>query len=393
MKITSFTLVVIAALTLSSCRKQIEQEVTDYSYYDIPESDTLEKPILLAVTDEEFLQYGSKVAYLNLKGDTIIPFGKYAYYGTDTMIHYANVIEHPHDSAFGRQIGINRDQKILFDLVMFDNGPEPFNEGYIRVIRNGKMGYANERGRVVIPCIYDYAKWFQNGKAEVTFDAVEYSDMDEHKRVESDEWFEIDKKGNKIMNFDLIEEIDAYIKKGNLKEAIQRCESKLEGLEVTYFHPIIRQDLLHHTSRLAQWLEEFYLKVSMIIQVQALYLEMNGFDVNTDMWYIDGFAYKQIGTSEDFEWLTECNSDTATDEPFILTGFEMMQVAFEQYFDEEDASENLEAAHDIAEMLVILRLQELVAQIHKEAKAKELSWNNIPVFATAHGYEVIYKSR
>jgi hypothetical protein len=147
-------------LALSSCRQGTKQEAIRYQYFDIPESDTLDKLILFAVTDEEFLQFGSRVAYVNPKGDTIIPLGKYAYYGTDTLIHYANVMEHPNDSTYGRQIGINSNQKILFDLVMFDNGPDPFNEGLTRVIRNGKMGYANQYGQIVIPCMYDYAKWF-----------------------------------------------------------------------------------------------------------------------------------------------------------------------------------------------------------------------------------------
>ena len=62
------------------------------------------------------------------------------------------------------------------------------------------MGYASKYGKVVIPCVYDYARWFENGKAEVTFEAEIYLDMEEHKRVESDEWFEIDKKGNKTKN-------------------------------------------------------------------------------------------------------------------------------------------------------------------------------------------------
>jgi len=32
----------------------------------------------------------------------------------------------------------------IFYAVMFDDGPDPFNEGLIRVLRNGEMGYANK---------------------------------------------------------------------------------------------------------------------------------------------------------------------------------------------------------------------------------------------------------
>ncbi|MAW96571.1 MAG: hypothetical protein CMF36_10035 [Leeuwenhoekiella sp.] len=101
-------------------------------------------------------------------------------------------------TALGRRIAIDRNQNVLFDIVMFDNGPEPFNEDLMRVLRNGKMGYANKFGQIVIPCEYDYAKWFENGKAEVTYNAKEYLDLDEHKRFESDDWFIIDKKGKKL---------------------------------------------------------------------------------------------------------------------------------------------------------------------------------------------------
>ena len=162
------------------------------------EPDTVAMPILYAVTDEGLLQYGANVAYLDVKGDTIIPFGQYAYFGTDTLKSYATVIEHQNDSTYGRKVGIDRQQRILFDLVMFDNGPDPWHDGLTRVVRNGKMGYADKIGRVVIPCIYDHAKQFENGMAEVTFYADKHRDADGHQTVTSNEWFTIDKTGNRI---------------------------------------------------------------------------------------------------------------------------------------------------------------------------------------------------
>ncbi|WP_375579301.1 WG repeat-containing protein [Marivirga tractuosa] len=198
MKIKHLIVLVFSLLSILSCREYIENETTNYQYFDKPLSDTTSTEALIAITDEDYLQYGVRVAFVNEKNDTIITFGKYAYFGTDTLMHYANVIEHPNDSTYGRQIAIDRNQNILYDIVMFDNGPDYFNDGLVRVLRNGKMGYANKYGQVVIPCEYDYAKWFEDGRAEVTYNAKEYLDLDEHRRVESDEWFEIDKKGNRI---------------------------------------------------------------------------------------------------------------------------------------------------------------------------------------------------
>lgn len=197
MKNTILVIIGISLLIFSACRQNTKQEITRYDYYDVLESDTKSTDPLIAVTDEEFLEYGSKVAYVDAKGDTIIPFGQFAYFGTDTLIHFANVLEYPNDSTRGRQIAIDRNQNILFDIVMFDNGPDAFSEGLLRVLRNGKMGYANRFGQIVIPCIYDFARWFENGQAEVTLKAKEFIDG-EHKRVVSDEWFKIDKNGNRI---------------------------------------------------------------------------------------------------------------------------------------------------------------------------------------------------
>jgi len=164
----------------------------------VSEVDNLSKDFLIAVTDEEYLEYGSSVAYVDGKGDTIIPLGRYAYFGTDTLVHFANVMLLPTDTCAARQVTIDKNQRILYDIVLFDNGPDPFSEDYVRVLRNGKMGYANEYGQIVIPCIYAFAKQFANGEAKVAFHAKEYMDLEEHRRVESDEWFTIDRKGNRV---------------------------------------------------------------------------------------------------------------------------------------------------------------------------------------------------
>jgi hypothetical protein len=198
MNIRNFTLIGILLCNLFSCKNYISQEITTYQYFDVNQSESLTQSNLIAISNEEHLQYGANVAYIDTNGDTIIPFGKYAYFGTDTLYYYANVIVHPNDSTWGRMIGIDLNQNILFDLVMFDNGPDYIREGYTRVLRNGKMGYANKYGQVIIPCQYEYARWFNNGQAEVTYKARMYKDLGDHLKVESKEWFLIDKNGKII---------------------------------------------------------------------------------------------------------------------------------------------------------------------------------------------------
>ena len=45
-----------------------------------------------------------------------------------------------------------------------------FSEGLARVVQNGKWGFINTKGEVVIPCIYDFAWAFSEGLAEVKQD-------------------------------------------------------------------------------------------------------------------------------------------------------------------------------------------------------------------------------
>ena len=49
---------------------------------------------------------------------------------------------------------------------------------------------------------------------------------------------------------------------------------------------------------------------------------------------------------------------------------------------------NIDQAYEVCELLVILRLQELFQEAYKEVENK---WSKVPIFVTAHDYEMIYK--
>lgn len=186
MKFSQVIILVFSLVSVCSCTQTSEKEATKFTYFNRSQTDTIAKEPLIAVTDEEYLQYGARLAYLNTKGDTIIPFGKYAYLGTDTLTHYANVIAFPKDSAYGKWIAIDRNQNTLYDIVFFDNGPDYFHNGLVRVKRNGKIGYADKAGCIKIPCVYECAYPFENGKAKVTYHCKEAKDDGGHTTAESE---------------------------------------------------------------------------------------------------------------------------------------------------------------------------------------------------------------
>lgn len=138
--------------------------------------------ILIAHGDQEYIELGMPCCYLNTSGDTIIPFGKYRYAWSDTIKSMGIVLD---KSGY---IGINNKGKRLFGIVTFDNGPDYVKEGLFRITDDGKTGFADTLGNVVIPIQYQDAFPFENGLALVS----------RQRKLNSEdhaEWLYIDHKG------------------------------------------------------------------------------------------------------------------------------------------------------------------------------------------------------
>ena len=83
---------------------------------------------------------------------------------------------------------------VLARPFLFDNGPDDFSEGLARCVSQGKMGYFNKKGEIVIPAVYDFGLPFEGGLAPVCVDCVKEYDG-EHYRVVRGSWGCVNKKG------------------------------------------------------------------------------------------------------------------------------------------------------------------------------------------------------
>ena len=79
----------------------------------------------------------------------------------------------------------------------FDNGADYFHDGLARVIKKGKIGFINTKLEVVIEPKYDYARFFENGKAKVCNGCREKKDR-EHSMMVGGKWGLIDTTGKLI---------------------------------------------------------------------------------------------------------------------------------------------------------------------------------------------------
>lgn len=196
------------------------------------------------------------------------------------------------------------------------------------------------------------------------------------------------------MNFELADDIGKLLKDDKLDEAILLAETKLKEQTPTDFNKLLGKNLLHQTDKLVDYFTDFHKKVKSNLDIKAIYGEMNGFTINCDLWFLDLFAYDKVGGLDDTDWLADWDEGNSTEERFPLTGYEELQEVYQDYQDNEKYNDSkMEAASDVAELLIMLRFQELIRAATRTANQKGLPWATIPIFATVHdNYDTVYKT-
>ena len=195
------------------------------------------------------------------------------------------------------------------------------------------------------------------------------------------------------MNFEFAELINPDLEQLNFEKALNIAETELRKIPTTTFHYVLENSLIGQADDLAYWVENFYNIAIKKNKVEALYFEINEFDINTDLWYIDSFAFSKDGGLDlsDMEWLFDFDTDsqTETQTVFKIEGYEKLQNAFESI---ELNTDDLQNARDWSEQIIITRFMELMSKAHLIAKTKKLNWATIPIYFTEHSYDFIVKS-
>jgi hypothetical protein len=131
--------------------------------------------------------------YLTTTGETAIPLGKYEMCHTDTFRTHAIVLT---KNDF-KWVVIDREEKVLYEVFPFDNGPDYPSDGLFRIVKDGKIGYADAATfDIVIQPQFDCAFPFENGKAKVS-NNCQTTTEGEYTSWISDDWQYVDKKGKR----------------------------------------------------------------------------------------------------------------------------------------------------------------------------------------------------
>jgi hypothetical protein len=186
------------------------------------------------------------------------------------------------------------------------------------------------------------------------------------------------------MNVALWSKVDSHFRCREFDKAAQYLESLLRATKSDRFASLCELRFTNTPASIASHIEAFIALCAERFSICAIYVEMNGFDINYDRWYFDSFAYDSCASDPDeLDWL--CNWRSAQYPQYILTGLERIQDDFRWYM--EGRIYDKRSCNDEEECAVLLVMTRFV-QLIRDALAL-IPWLRIPVLATAHDFDIV----
>jgi hypothetical protein len=189
------------------------------------------------------------------------------------------------------------------------------------------------------------------------------------------------------MDIELWRKVDDFVRSGQTKAAVCFLEQGLSGCASTRFKALIGCGFSNNPKALAEEVNRFIRKCETSFPVKAVYLEMNGFDINPDRWYFDFFAYSSYtADSPDLDWLAEWDSMDWPD--VTLNGLEKVQEDFGWYTGQETKGykdTDARVAADFANLLVMCKFASLI----EDAAGSGIIDKTVPILATAHDFDIV----
>jgi len=178
--------------------------------------------------------------------------------------------------------------------------------------------------------------------------------------------------------------VDRRFRKSDITGAIEFLEERLAKEKGARFKGLLGNGFTNTPWSILSAINKFMDACSKKFAIKAVYLEMNGFDINPDRWYFDSFGYTRYGADPQVEWLCEWQSP---DWPQLtLKGLEPVQADFEWYHAEEIwKDKEYERAYELAVLLVMAKFVSLV----QSALAAGPRSKPVPVLATAHDFDIV----
>jgi hypothetical protein len=176
-----------------------------------------------------------------------------------------------------------------------------------------------------------------------------------------------------------MDQLTPQLRAGDLAGCESAVSEVLQALPRTPFHIAADVAIANDPADAASHFDRFFRDESKRMGVKAVYTEMNGFDINPDRWYCDLFAYDTDGGLEDFDWLSDWQSEPF--EQYTITGLESLQAVYASKAFRDPA--NSDACY-MSSLVVVAKFQRFMQQA--SGFMVDL---RVPFYVTAHDYDYI----
>jgi len=157
----------------------------------------------------------------------------------------------------------------------------------------------------------------------------------------------------------------------------------MRSLPDSPFHIAIEQSISNDPNTAAKHFDLFILGESKRFPIAAVYTELNAFDINPDRWYCNLFAYTDYGGHDDYDWLSDWQSEDFDD--YEIKGLEALQAAFANPAFQTAAYRDTSY---IASLLIVIKFQLFIS-----TAAKSMQHLKFPLLVTAHDFNFIAELR
>ncbi|EEF61549.1 hypothetical protein Cflav_PD4227 [Pedosphaera parvula Ellin514] len=176
-------------------------------------------------------------------------------------------------------------------------------------------------------------------------------------------------------------QLSATLLTGDLATCQRAVSEELKALPRSPFHIVLDLNITTDAEAFAEFFDNFFRQVANRFPIGAAYTEMNGFCINTDLWFCNLFAYQQYGGHDDYDWLARWQAEDPG--AIAIEGLEPLQ---EVYGSPAFRDKNFYDACSVTDLLVVIKFQEFVHRA--SAHMKELKF---PLLVTAHDYDFIHE--
>jgi len=188
-------------------------------------------------------------------------------------------------------------------------------------------------------------------------------------------------RSRRLKWYELSQIIEPHLREGNLDHCTDQVRDALLLLPDSPFHIVTDLDFTNDPTAIAGHFDAFLARERARFDIEAVYTETNGFDINPDRWYFDLFAYDNYAGLNNLDWLAEWKSENFRG--MTLTGMEPLQSIYDS---DSFGSQQYSTAVEFASLYVVVRFQALISR-----SAPLMEYLKCPLLATSHDYDFVFE--